>query len=101
MHKELCQGDLIGRNAGHTFSETIDGDMTLVEFKDDLGRVIARSQTMEVDDAYLMIRGQLGLGDELYVLTTAERDLLVPTEGTLIANSTTRSLNVYIGGAWR
>lgn len=99
--KELARDDLVGRNPGHTFTETVYGSMTLVEFKDAVGGVVAHAQTLDVADAYVQIRDKLGLGDILEILTTTELAAISPTEGTVAANSTTRALTVYIGGAWR
>ncbi len=103
MHKELARDDLLARHPDHTFAETVVGGMTLVEFKDAEGNVVARHQVMNAADAYALIREQMGIGPEVpALLTTAQRDALSePEKVGLVANTTTRSLNVYIGGAWR
>lgn len=99
--KELCRDDLIGRNSGHTFTETVTGDMVLVEFKNSSGTMIARANKMSLDEAYDSIREQMGLFDELPVLTTAELALITPSEGTVVINGTTTALSFYLRGSWR
>lgn len=99
--KELARDDLIGRNPGHTFTETVDGSMTLVVFKDSGGSPVAHAQTLDVEDAYEQIREKLGLAGVSEILTTVELAAITPEEGTVAVNGTTRSLTVYVGGAWR
>lgn len=57
--KELYQDDLLNRFAGHTFTETVVGSMTKVEFKDGGSAVIGEAQNLVVDDAYKSIREAL------------------------------------------
>lgn len=99
--KELARDDLIGRNPGHTFAETVDGSMTRVEFKDAEGALVAQAQTLAVEDAYVLIREKLGLSGVAEILTTAERDAIIPKEGTVIVNVTTGALSFYLRGSWR
>lgn len=103
MLKELYRDDLIARNPGHTFGETVDGDTVVVEFKDAQSKVLARARSGNADQAYSSIREHMGIGPQVpALLTTAQRDALTDPENVgIIANTTTRALNVYIGGAWR
>lgn len=101
--KELYRDDLLNRYASHTFTETTVGDMTKVEFKDGSSAVIAERQTMDVDDAYRLIRyGLVGDASILTQLTTTQRDALTSTkDGCNLWNTTTSELNVCSGGVWK
>lgn len=99
--KELARDDLIGRNADHTFTETVDGSMTLVEFKDSEGGLVAHAQTLDVEDAYTQIRENLGLSGLLEILTSTELAAITPKDGTAAFNVTTMAQTVYVRGAWR
>lgn len=103
MHKAMSRDDLLTRNPGHSFTETVDGALIFVDFKDDQDRIVARARAMDIDEAYAAIREQMGIGPEVpALLTTVQRDALTePEKVGIIANTTTRTLNVYIGGAWR
>lgn len=101
MLKEIIRDDLIGRNPDHTFTETVVGSMTLVEFKDSEGNLVARAKKMDAGEAYASIREDMGLSNEVEILTTAERDAITPNEGTLVINSTTGALSFYLRGSWR
>lgn len=99
--KEIIRDDLIGRNSGHTFTETVDGDMTLVEFKDSASNLVARAKRMDVGDAYASIREQMGLTTEVPLLTTVELAAIAPNEGTQAFDVTSMTPCVYARGAWR
>ncbi len=101
MSKEISRDDVIGRNPGFTFTETAVGDMVLVELKDAVGGVVAKSRNLNADDAYAAVRESMGLSDELPVLTTTELGAIAPEDGTLAVNGTTLSLTFYLRGAWR
>ena len=57
--KNVNRDDLLNRNSGYTFTETIINDMTKVEFKDGGSVVVAEAQTLVVDDAYKNIHAQM------------------------------------------
>lgn len=109
--KELNRDDLLNRFASHTFTETVVGSSTLVEFKDAGSVVIGSSTSSVVDNAYAKIRSVL-VGDSSILprLTTSQRDALTSTvDGTQILNidnesiekfenSTFESTNQVLGG---
>lgn len=100
--KELCRDDLINRNPGYTFTETITNDITLVEFKNGSSVVIASAQKPGVDDAYLLIRENLiGPLSILPCITTTERNALTATDtGRVIFNLTGNAQETYDGSSW-
>ena len=101
--KELNRDDLLNRNPGFTFDETIIDSETLVEFLD-LGLDIVTSyQNQSVDVCYKKIR-EKEVGDDtiLHWLTTAERDALTSTvEFQKIYNITNKQTEVYNGSFWQ
>lgn len=100
IFKEVYSDDLINRYAGHTFTETIVGSMTKVEFKDTGPVVIAEAQTLEVDDAYRRIREDLvgPTATVLLELTNQQiKNLVNPMPDCLMVyNSTHKVINVAL-----
>lgn len=99
--KELYRDDLLNRFASHTFTETVTGSMTLVEFKDGSSDVVGSSKNLVVDDAYKCIRLDLvGGGEILITIDETQRDALTSVAiGTHIYN-TDASVEIYSGSAW-
>ena len=102
MDKNLYVNDLIHRYPNHTFTETVVGSRTQVEFKDSESVVIGESIKMVVLDAYRSIRLDLLIAQNPeYVCTTIERDALVSINmGTEIYNITESQNQVYSGSGW-
>lgn len=100
--RELCRDDLLGRFAGHTFTEIANEDMTRVEFRDGADALIIQSTKLDVDDAYMNIRSNLvTTPNALFILTSAQIALLTGTEnGTQIIDSTAGRLSMYVGNSW-
>jgi len=65
--KDANRDDLLNRFASHTFTETVVGDHTLVEFKNASSVVIASSTKEVVDDAYRHIRQMLVDGGSILI----------------------------------
>jgi len=103
VDKNLYANDLIHRYASHTFTETVVGSQTKVEFKNS-GSVLIRSSTkLAVIDAYHTIRiDLLGSEDPTFLTTTTQRDALTSVDrGTLIHNITVGRDEVYNGTSWQ
>ncbi len=101
--KDVNRDDLLNRFASHTFTETVVGDHTLVEFKNGSSVVIASSRKEVVDDAYKSIREALvGTPSEvMYKITSTQRDSITsPKEATLIFQSTGGNVECYNGTEW-
>lgn len=100
--KELYRDDLLNRYVSHTFTETVVGSMTLVEFKDGSDDVVGASQCLDINDAYRTIRQDLVgfAGEIMIVIDETQRDALTSTEqGTIIYN-TDGSGEAYIDSSW-
>lgn len=100
--KELARDDLNNRFASHTFTETVVGDMTLVEFKNAGSVVVGEAIKLDVDDAYLAIRLDLvGQLDILFRLTTTEKNALTGTvSGQVLFDITLNRSETWDGSAW-
>jgi len=97
--KQVYRDDLLNRFASHTFTETVIDDMTLVEFKNGSSVVVGASKVITVGDAYVNIRKQMNvMNNVICELTTAQIALLTGTiAGTQILNSDTGSVQTYNG----
>lgn len=100
--KEMCRDDLIGRFASHTFTETVIGSTTKVEFKDGGSAVVAASTKLDVDDAYLNIReNMVGGAAVLFCLTTTEKEALTSVlEGQQLVDTTAGLQETRVASAW-
>lgn len=101
--KELYRDDLLNRYPSHTFTETVIGSMTLVEFKDGSSDVIGSSQKLVAGDAYVSIREDLVgyVGDVMITATQAQRDAFTGTKhGTMIHQETSGSMECFDGTDW-
>ena len=100
--KQLCRDDLINRNTGYTFTETVIESFTLVEFKNASDVVVRSSTKMGLDEAYLAIREALvGPLTILACLTTTQRNNLTGVkDGQPIFNITTKVQDTYDGTVW-
>lgn len=100
--KDLYIDDLINRFPGHTFTETITGALTKVEFKDGGSTVIFEATRMDVFDAYKNIRENL-VGDSniLFLVTPTQRDALINTiTGRPVWNDNQLITEVWDGVEW-
>lgn len=99
--KQMYRDDLLNRFASHTFTETVAGSTTLVEFKDAGDAVIGAAQNLVVDDAYRNIRRDLvGLGEVIITVDEDQRDTWTSSViGTLIYN-TDGGVEVFNGSDW-
>jgi len=102
LDKGLPKYDLEHRYPGYTFTETPVGDMFLVEFEDELSAVTAAAQCMVLPDAYMQIRRQMDILDDVaFCLSSTERDLLTTCiGGDAIFNYTTNQIEVYHDSIW-
>ncbi len=100
--KELFRDDLLNRYPAHTFTETVTGSLTLVEFKDGADALVASALKVGSDAAYLLIREDLvGHLEVLPCVTTAQRDALTDVAvGLDIFNLTDDSQEIYDGTQW-
>lgn len=101
--KDINRDDLLNRFASHTFTETVVGDQTKVEFKNGSSVLIASSQKNLVDDAYKQIREALvgTPGEVMYTLTETQKNALTsPDQATLIFEETNGHVECYNGTAW-
>lgn len=102
MDKNFYINDLKARYSGHTFTETVTGSLTQVEFKN--GSVVSSKSTMDIVDAYRNIREtMLGPVKPLFLSTTTERDALTMTAfdaGIQILNTTAGAVQTYNGSSW-
>lgn len=100
--KQLYTADLIGRNPGFTFVDTVIGSETKVEFKDVGLNVVAEGTKLDVNDAYTFIRRQVGILDDVVaVITQDERDALTSTAlGQEIFVSDLGQNQIFDGTVW-
>lgn len=100
--KENYRDDLLNRFASHTFTETVIGSMTLVEFKDGSSDVVGQSKNLVVDDAYQTIREDLVGSAEnvLILLTAAQRDALTAPEEFIFMSDDTGEVECFDGTAF-
>ena len=100
--KELCRDDLIGRFASHTFTETVIGSQTKVDFKDGSEALVASATRLDVNDAYRNIReNEVGDFTILFCLTTAQKDALTSTpDGTQLVDVSLNIVQTHQAGAW-
>lgn len=102
MDKAIYINDLLHRNAGFSFTETVISSMTLVEFKDGADQVVAQAKTLVIEDAYKNIRAQM-LGDATpdFLTTTTEKEALTSVDrGIPIFDITLGRSDCFNNGAW-
>ncbi len=99
--KALYINDLLNREPTFTFTETVVGDKTKVQFKDG-ATVIHEAFQPDIIDAYRLIRADfLGAEIPIFLSTTAERDALTTvTVFTAIHNLTVGRNEVFNGSEW-
>lgn len=100
--KEIYRDDLLNRYGGHTFTETITGDITKVEFKDGASAIIMKSSKMDAKDAYKVIRDVLVGSDVMLCLTTVQISALTGViKGTAIYDETLENTCIHDGAAFK
>lgn len=100
--KEMCRDDLLGRFASHTFTETVIGSTTKVDFKNAGSAVVASATRLAVDDAYQNIRENM-VGDltVLFCLTATEKGALTSVlEGQQLVDTTSGLQETRIASGW-
>lgn len=102
MNKDIYVNDLMHRRPGHSFTETVKGDLTVVAFLDDADVEQASSTNEVVMDAYRNIRiNVLGGEKPVFLLSQTERDALTELDqGVLIYNITTSRNECFNGTGW-
>ena len=101
MDKNLYINDLIARNPGYTFTETLSGSLYTVSSKN-VSAVVAEVVGLTLIDAYRKIRLDILNGARpVFLSTTAQRDALINvSKSRLIDNITLGHLELYTGAAW-
>ncbi len=101
---QLYRDDLLVRFPSHTFTETVVGDMTKVEFFDGASALVFEAQKLDATDAYKNIRENLvGTPAEfMFCATVTQRDAMTGVlQGTQIFQETDKEIEAYNGVEWR
>jgi len=100
--KQLVTNDLIHRNAGFTFTETVTNDLTFVEFKNVSVETVNSYTNSDLDTCYQQIRSSRLRGEVIsYLSTTTQRDALTSLEtGQQIFNITDGEPQEFDGTVW-
>jgi hypothetical protein len=94
MHKY----DLENRT-GFTVSVTTDNDFTVCELKDG-STVIARSRSLDEDEALVKLRASQFASGSMIMVTTTQRDSESHIDGAVIYNTTLSKPQIYTGSSW-
>lgn len=102
---DIYRNDILNRNPGYSITETTQGDLVTVILYDDSDPAVEVSRRIRGnrDDAYIALRRELFLGDDVIpLLTFSQRNSLtnVP-EGQNILVSTTNRVQLYNNNGWR
>lgn len=101
--KQIYRPDMLNRFTGYSFTETAQGDLWLVEFKDGSGTAVDAALKGSLDDCYTRIRQNLvGGADILPRLTTIQRNNITePADGLLIFNLDNSHIERNDKGVWQ
>lgn len=104
MDKAIYANDLLHRNPGFSFDETVIDSKTLVEFKDGGDQVVAQAKKLVVEDAYKNIRAQILENDNPdadFLTTTTEKEALTSVDrGTPIFDITLGRSDCFNNDVW-
>ncbi len=96
----IYSDDLDNRFPTYTFTEAVVGSTNRVD-ADNGGPVLFSASALTLDDAYINLRQIMVGGSEVLLqLTTTQRDLLTPTDGTIIFNEDNVAIEKYDGSGW-
>lgn len=102
MNKEIYANDILHRQLGFNFTETVINDFTLVRLLNLSGNEVANAKKMFAVDAYRAIRLDLLDGETPpFLSTTDERDVLSDIEAaTFIYNQSNKRNETFNDSKW-